>query len=327
MTKALTFEDLLIQMMDLGVDDRLVTSYDVPDILNVQGWNVEQVSRVWSVRPDTLYSSSWDTESLERLGGKQVLSNVWHHLKAKGKTGHPKRRAVDEGDVQAKRQRCEQEMVSGPSVSSVDKGTSVVVANDHPKAVPDMNCPEEDPSKASTSIVLPSPNDPIPRKLRKARRKSKACVKLTDWLIPSPAPSRADHKPPTSPAQTKRSSSVPCSKKRRMSKKNKREVLPQPFPQPDFEDSCSLPAPSSSDAPDRRFPAPRTPLQVKIKSLKPTPSFDGSPTLSSLPREQAPAAPGTRQGRLPSPKQKQEMDRQDGIQLKKKMMDGQHSDK
>ena len=50
--KAVAFEDLLLQMMDLGLSKRLATSTDVLDILNNEGWSVSQVAKVWTRVPN-----------------------------------------------------------------------------------------------------------------------------------------------------------------------------------------------------------------------------------------------------------------------------------
>ena len=43
---AVSIEQLLISMMDLGVSQRLPTASDLPDVLNRNGWDVRQVSQV-----------------------------------------------------------------------------------------------------------------------------------------------------------------------------------------------------------------------------------------------------------------------------------------
>ena len=42
------FDALVIDMMDLGMNDKLTTSSEIPDRLSSQGWNAAQVSQVWS---------------------------------------------------------------------------------------------------------------------------------------------------------------------------------------------------------------------------------------------------------------------------------------
>ena len=40
------FDQLLIQMMDLGVNDKISTASDIPDVLNSQGWSMKEVAGV-----------------------------------------------------------------------------------------------------------------------------------------------------------------------------------------------------------------------------------------------------------------------------------------
>ena len=93
---AVSIEQLLISMMDLGVSHRLPTASDLPDVLNRNGWDVRQVSQVWSVGPVQNYSDVWDTAALEALGGRGIMGRVWHSLKDQDLTGHGKRGAEDD---------------------------------------------------------------------------------------------------------------------------------------------------------------------------------------------------------------------------------------
>ena len=129
----------------------------------------------------TLQVYSWDTESLERLEEKKILSNAWHFLKAKCMTGHHKRRAMADEDLQVKRQKYDPTLMNTSSSSSTtfsgnNKGFSVCVwiAHGQPKEVPVLNLPTEDKREAYTPCSLSSSNVDHPRrKLRKARRQSK----------------------------------------------------------------------------------------------------------------------------------------------------------
>ena len=235
-SKALAFEDLLIQMLNLGVDDRLATSYDVQDILNSQGWNVEQVSKVWTVGPDIAYSSAWDTQSLERLGGKKILSKVWESLKGMRLTGHHKRSAQEEKSTACskKRKLCRggRQKSKGISVSS-EIGSQKENAHE-------LNIP----SNGNPTVQHQNPKDCILDRIpRKALRRSKQTLKLTDWLIPSPIrsqPSQQKETPKSAPNKGKKApnsaqASHFSSKSAAKRKKNPQRRSKDPtFPQPDF---------------------------------------------------------------------------------------------
>ena len=162
------FEDLILQMMDLGVEEKLNTASDILDVLNMNGWNMRQVSQVWSVPSLVIEQDSWDIGSLKRLGGHKVLADVWSSLRDSNQAGHPKRTAVEsleDAGSQNKRRR-------------VATGTNCVVPSPAPIA---QDLP-------STVIEQPSPvvgNVPVhSRKHARARRHSLIVPsRLKDWLI------------------------------------------------------------------------------------------------------------------------------------------------
>jgi len=85
------FDQLVVEMMDLGMGERVPTSAQIPALLNEKGWSVQQVSQVWSVAPTTTYSKEWDVNTLKKLGGSCVISSVWQALKDRNQAGHYKR--------------------------------------------------------------------------------------------------------------------------------------------------------------------------------------------------------------------------------------------
>ena len=89
----LGFGALVIEMMDLGINDKLSTSSEIPDRLNAQGWNAAQVAQVWSVGPSDGQGKSWDAALLKKLGGGSLFSDVWEALKKNRQARHSKRPA------------------------------------------------------------------------------------------------------------------------------------------------------------------------------------------------------------------------------------------
>ena len=68
------FDNLIIQMINLGVDEKINTASDIPIILNKNCWSMRQVSQVWSVPSMVIKQDSCDIGFLKRLGGRKVLS-------------------------------------------------------------------------------------------------------------------------------------------------------------------------------------------------------------------------------------------------------------
>ena len=46
-----SFNELVVQLMDMDIDHKLPTPDHVAELLNNRGWNVQQVAQVWTVGP------------------------------------------------------------------------------------------------------------------------------------------------------------------------------------------------------------------------------------------------------------------------------------
>ena len=94
------FEKLLVDMMDLSVDNKLESSYNIPDLLNNNGWNASQVAGIWSptMSSQCVPIMHWNTESLESLGGRGVMARVWNSLASREFRGTGKRHADSVSD-------------------------------------------------------------------------------------------------------------------------------------------------------------------------------------------------------------------------------------
>ena len=95
-SSSVKLDQLLIEMMDLGINEKINTASDIPDVLNSQGWSMKQVAGVWSVPTDTVQEDSWDILALKRVCGSKILADVWESLRLANKAGHHKRPAPTE---------------------------------------------------------------------------------------------------------------------------------------------------------------------------------------------------------------------------------------
>ena len=77
------FDQLVIEMMDLEVGERVATSSQIPEVLKRKGWDVDQVSSVWSVGPSVPQCRQWNVDVVKQLGGSSVVADVWHTLKSR----------------------------------------------------------------------------------------------------------------------------------------------------------------------------------------------------------------------------------------------------
>ena len=161
------FENLLVLMMDVDISKRVPTPDAVAPLLNSNGWDMQQVSSVWSVSTTKPSNSVWDNAGIEALAGKGAVSRIWNQLKADNLTGFPKRRAEEHGSGVACNKRLK--------VSSID-----------------LSCQTTTPSKLEDSAVRASPIDTLslscPRKhsRRKVRARRSDAVglknKITWWF-------------------------------------------------------------------------------------------------------------------------------------------------
>ena len=93
----INFESLIVQMMDVDISRKVPTPDAVASLLNSNGWDMRQVSSVWSVSTKEPSYNVWDQASIEALAGKGAVSRIWNQLKADNLTGFPKRRAEEHG--------------------------------------------------------------------------------------------------------------------------------------------------------------------------------------------------------------------------------------
>ena len=78
-------------VVDLDLDDKILTSTDMPDLLTKKGWNYREVASTLMVGSAPLQWSSWNDASMEYLGGKHCLSLVGDELSSKYLTSKVKR--------------------------------------------------------------------------------------------------------------------------------------------------------------------------------------------------------------------------------------------
>ena len=159
--------------------------------LKSKGWNVDQVSSVWSVGPSVAQCRQWNVEVLKQLGGSSVVADVWHTLKSRNQVGHYKRPALDEVSSNANTKKVRLE----PLLPSPGKGT-------HSKIVPSilspcngLNQPSDQSQPNSDNVSSPTHYKPIvieakPRRMIKARRPGRLSTpRITEWLLNCPSPS------------------------------------------------------------------------------------------------------------------------------------------
>ena len=88
----LLFEKIVIDMLDLGIEDKVLTSTDIPDILDRKGWDFQQVASTWRVGTGHLSWNTWNDASLDYLCGRHCLGKVWGVRKDNHLTDNVKRR-------------------------------------------------------------------------------------------------------------------------------------------------------------------------------------------------------------------------------------------
>ena len=68
----LLFERVVVDMMDLGLEDGILSSTDIPGVLEKKGWDFGQVAAAWKVSSEPLQWDSWSFRSLDYLGGERT---------------------------------------------------------------------------------------------------------------------------------------------------------------------------------------------------------------------------------------------------------------
>ena len=97
---------LVIDMMEIGLDERIPTTEHISQALNKNGWNLGEVANVWSSSAKVA-DGQWNEAAIEALGGIGSVSRIWHELKSAHLCGFPKRSAEDPSSqhCRTKRQR------------------------------------------------------------------------------------------------------------------------------------------------------------------------------------------------------------------------------
>ena len=178
----IAFSDLVVQMMDLRVGQRVATPADIAHNLNAKGWNVAQVSSVWNVSPTVAYEPHWNELALDSLGGKGLASRVWLELKSNSLTGFPKRAADDIAAVESKKLKLDSSKKVGKDSFEIAPPATPLVGQLQANSV---NMLARNQSN-NTCIDTPSPG---PRqKYVRPKRKLALNEKITWWFTRSDGP-------------------------------------------------------------------------------------------------------------------------------------------
>ena len=148
----LLFEKIVVDMMDLGLNDGVLSSTDIPGILNEKGWDFTQVANTWSVGTEPLQWDTWNYASLDFLGGKNCLSKVWSVLRDEKLTGKVKRKVVSPSPV--KTVKLARYDSSASKVLSLMAASSIDNAGTFDQPMPSLP-PNSNPKCLSFPEVLP----------------------------------------------------------------------------------------------------------------------------------------------------------------------------
>ena len=282
----LKFSSLVMQMMDLGLDQRLPTTQHVAEILNDRGWNPQQVARVWSVPTGKATHQRWSDELLKGLGGKDILTEVWLGLKENHMTGFPKRQAMDDVLTPVKRMKMDgcysssssSSLASPPPPSLVEVSKSIAT-----KAVlcsSNVYANETLPSNSDSSPSLKQPRGRTAKRRRPALRE-----KITWWFRkqdepssnppgPSLTPERSQPKMAASPdmflATPGASTSLPPVEREKKRKQRRR------LEKKDSGGAASLAKPNLRNA----APSNPTPVKIPLSSKPNLPDTQAKKTCS-----------------------------------------------
>ena len=193
----LNFPDLIIQMMDLQVGERVPTPDSIAHSLNKQGWDAAQVSSVWCPASMASKSKDWTADTLMKIGGSDVLVETWSRLKSSSLTGFPKRAAPDR-DL-GPNKRWKQSTTTSSKVSNDFKES-----NCNPDIPVDglKQSSVEKPSPILTSSLLDTKQSSR-RRVAVAKRSLGAREKITWWLSTQQTP------PPKKPQDEERKRATP----------------------------------------------------------------------------------------------------------------------
>ena len=255
--EALGFDQLLVDMLDLGIQDKVATPSDIPEHLEQKGWHPTQVAGAWTSSSCSMDDfATWTESNLECLGGKGVLNKVWLQLKDRHLTRFQKRQApsdLDQEPATYKRVRQDEDF---PAVS---KGTVRIVLCDNNEAHSHVSPHKVHPMFSS---LLPSPRTPSQdptRKPKRARRRAHlATPKITGWLkTPTTVPTPSILSPAS---ETK----TPSQRRRRYRKRRSQQAPSSSTPTTHQENSQSGPTMIPS------LPAPVPPAVAAQEASKPS---------------------------------------------------------
>ena len=248
------FANLVVQMLDLELGERVPTSDAIPGLLENKGWNMKEVAGIWSVTPLCTGGNTWTEKSLDYMGGRGTCSNVWNKLKDSQLTGCPKRSYVEVTNVSSSKRRKTAQYGCYASMSSLSQG---VIHMDSPKRASKMHSPSSSKdSKRRKNTTNPS-------------------SKITDWLMSSPSAAAFSPKSMQEPTPSKKE--LPELHEPREIKKRKRNQRKKPTTSAQTQSSTPLQAPAiACSLLNSSKKTPRTPLSAalskKTASRTPTPN-------------------------------------------------------
>ena len=69
--EALKFE--VVEMKEINISNKVPTSGHIATALNNNGWDIKQVSSIWTVSTNNNLRSIWNDEGIENLAGKGAV--------------------------------------------------------------------------------------------------------------------------------------------------------------------------------------------------------------------------------------------------------------
>ena len=199
--QSLKFENLVMQMMNLDMGERVPTTEAISEALIKQGWNFQQVSNVWRPSQQAL-NIPWSDQAIDHLGGKGTVNRVWHVLKSSHLTGFPKRPATPSIDPEV----CKRGRLLKAKVSKVARPVHTTQAS------PSLESPEKDSTVSKTCANNAVKEDNLlscslqHRRMAVPGKKTLLKNKITWWLRTQESPTQATPTP-RRPSQSQQSSS------------------------------------------------------------------------------------------------------------------------
>ena len=134
----------MVEMMEINISNKVPTSGHIAAALNNIGWDMKQVSSIWTLSTDNNVGSIWNDEGVENLAGKGAVSRIWNKLKADQLTGFPNCPICARESAVSKKQRLEvsSSYACQPTTPSTLEGSKVGspivthVSPSHPRKLP-----------------------------------------------------------------------------------------------------------------------------------------------------------------------------------------------